>query len=268
MVYFFIIIIIVYVFWFWRWEKKDQKFYNPNRPIILGHRGSPTQITENTILSFEKALEQGVDGLEFDVRLTKDKKVVIFHDKSLSRMGGSSIKIKDIRYAELQKRLLKKQKQQEKTAKIPRLKDIEPLIQKTSLINIEIKSENIKEGMNITSPIIDFIDKNQINDRCIVSCFNPLVLLKIKWEAAYINIGFLYNRNVFFHGIFNLFWILLCRPDNLHIHYDFLNSWIVKWAKHKRLHINSYTINSKKIYEEAKNLKIDGIFTDNIEYLK
>ena len=65
-----------------------------------------------------------------------------------------------------------------------------------------------------------------------------------------------------------MLWILICRPENLHVHYDFLNSWIVRWAKFKGMRINSYTINDKEIYEKAKTLKIDGVFTDNIEYIK
>ena len=55
------------------------------------------------------------------------------------------------------------------------------------------------------------------------------------------------------------------RPDNLHIHYSLLDSWVVRWARNKGLKINSYTINDKKVFDKAE---IDGVFTDNIEYLK
>ena len=44
-----------------------------------------------------------------------------------------------------------------------------------------------------------------------------------------------------------------------------LNSWIVKWARKKGMRINSYTINDKNLFDKDD---IDGIFTDNIEYLK
>ena len=86
--------IIGYIVLVWQWKKNPQKFYPNNRPLIFGHRGSPTYITENTIASFEKAIEQGVDGLEFDVRLSKDKKIIIFHDATLQRLAGINKKIK------------------------------------------------------------------------------------------------------------------------------------------------------------------------------
>ncbi len=62
--------------------------------------------------------------------------------------------------------------------------------------------------------------------------------------------------------------MLHIRPDNLHIHHELLDAWIVKWARYKGLRINSYTINKRDIYNKAKEQKIDGVFTDNIEYLK
>lgn len=48
--------------------------------LICGHRGSPTKEIENTFPSFETALKDGANSLEIDLCLTKDKKVVIWHD--------------------------------------------------------------------------------------------------------------------------------------------------------------------------------------------
>jgi len=57
-----------------RYIDNDQLF------LIAGHRGSPTKEIENTIQSFETALNDGANSLELDLCLTKDKKVVIWHD--------------------------------------------------------------------------------------------------------------------------------------------------------------------------------------------
>src|SRR5215472_319633 len=53
-----------------------------NRPLLLGHRGARAlkSIPENTFSSFDRALEDGCDGFEFDVRLTADGAAVICHD--------------------------------------------------------------------------------------------------------------------------------------------------------------------------------------------
>ena len=51
----------------------------------FAHRGFSGKYPENTILAFQKALEEGVDGIELDVQLTKDGELVIIHDESVDR---------------------------------------------------------------------------------------------------------------------------------------------------------------------------------------
>ncbi|MEO8231062.1 MAG: glycerophosphodiester phosphodiesterase family protein [Ignavibacteriota bacterium] len=48
--------------------------------LVCGHRGSPVNEPENTIPSFERALHEGVNSLETDICVTKDKEVILWHD--------------------------------------------------------------------------------------------------------------------------------------------------------------------------------------------
>jgi glycerophosphoryl diester phosphodiesterase len=258
----FFIILCVYFVFIWRWRKNEQSFYPKDRPLVFGHRGSPENITENTIPSFQKAIEEGVDGLEFDVRLTKDKRAVIFHDSDLNRLAGVDKKIKHLTHEELKKINLAK------GGNIPLLDDLAPILKDAGVINIEIKSDSLFSGYGVVGPVVKFIEKHSLQERCIVSCFNPLVLIKLKFKRPRIIIGYLYNKNVPLHSWHNVVWMRRVRPDNLHIHYSLLDSWVVRWAKKQGLKINSYTINDSSIYSQAKELKIDGVFTDNIEYIK
>jgi glycerophosphoryl diester phosphodiesterase len=139
------------------------------------------------------------------------------------------------------------------------------LLDKIKSVNIEIKSESLFGGQGIIRPLISFLDKHDIDDRCMISSFNPLVLWGLKLKRQKTIIGYLYNRNRMFHSWSNLIWMVRIRPDNLHIHYSLLDSWIVRWARGKGMRINSYTINEKDVYDQVE---IDGAFTDNIEYLK
>ena len=55
---------------------------------VFAHRGFSGLYPENTMLAFEKALEVGADGVELDVHLTKDGKLVVIHDEALARTTG------------------------------------------------------------------------------------------------------------------------------------------------------------------------------------
>ena len=57
-----------------------------NKPLIIAHRGASALAPENTLAAFRRALADGADGVEFDVRLTKDGEVVVFHDATLRRL--------------------------------------------------------------------------------------------------------------------------------------------------------------------------------------
>ena len=65
------------------------------------HRGFCSQYPENTILAFQKALEEGVDGIENDVQLSKDGHIVIMHDESVDRTTNGKGWVKDLTLAEL-----------------------------------------------------------------------------------------------------------------------------------------------------------------------
>lgn len=68
---------------------------------IIGHRGAKGLAPENTLLSFTKALEHGVDEIEFDVRLTKDNVVIVLHDPYLHDPDGGKLEVKDHTFQEL-----------------------------------------------------------------------------------------------------------------------------------------------------------------------
>ncbi|MEX2014377.1 MAG: glycerophosphodiester phosphodiesterase family protein, partial [Candidatus Saccharimonadales bacterium] len=70
---------------------------------IIGHRGAAGIAPENTLKSIEAAKKNKVDAIEIDVRATKDKKLIVFHDESLLRMTGVSKQTNELTMQELKK---------------------------------------------------------------------------------------------------------------------------------------------------------------------
>src|ERR1051326_9020551 len=70
-------------------------------PLISGHRGASAVAPENTMAAFRQAIAVGADGIEFDVRLTRDCVPVIIHDNSLRRTAGLPHRISDLNWSEL-----------------------------------------------------------------------------------------------------------------------------------------------------------------------
>src|SRR5258706_14120282 len=56
-----------------------------HRPIVLAHRGDLAHAPENTLPSFQQAIQKGADGVELDAKLTSDSHVIVIHDMAVER---------------------------------------------------------------------------------------------------------------------------------------------------------------------------------------
>lgn len=74
-----------------------------NKPLIIAHRGASEIAPENTLAAFRRAIADGAEGVEFDVRLSKDGVPVVFHDAKLDRIARIDGRLSDFTAAELQK---------------------------------------------------------------------------------------------------------------------------------------------------------------------
>ena len=82
--------------------RKNHPHWPELRPYRYAHRGyHSTEFPENTLPAFERAVENGF-GAELDVHLTKDGKLVVFHDDDLKRVAGEDIAVETSTLAELQ----------------------------------------------------------------------------------------------------------------------------------------------------------------------
>ncbi len=73
------------------------------RPLLLGHRGSRREVAENTFAAFDKALRDGCDGFEFDLRLSADCRLVVCHDPQLQGLEIASASFAQLSSASPQK---------------------------------------------------------------------------------------------------------------------------------------------------------------------
>jgi len=101
---------------------------------IIGHRGAAGLALENTMNSFQKAIEVGAEIIEFDVRATADGQLAISHGDDLARLGGGNHNISDLTTPELHNITLKD------GSHIPLLEDVLELVAGRIPVMIEIKT--------------------------------------------------------------------------------------------------------------------------------
>ncbi len=73
------------------------------KPKIIAHRGASSMAPENTMASFRKAMDIGVDMVEIDVHLTQDDHLVVLHDSTLERTTNGNGPVSEINFEDLRK---------------------------------------------------------------------------------------------------------------------------------------------------------------------
>lgn len=219
------------------------------KPLIIGHRGAMGYETENTMLSFQKALDLFVDMIEIDVYVIKTGEVVVFHDKTLKRLASSIENIEDLTLEEVKNINLIGNHQ------IPTLIEVIEFINKRVPINIELKGENT--ALPIQKIIQEFIKKYDFkNHHFLISSFNWEELKMFRKLNPEIPIAVLSEQN---H--------LKAIPTAKKLKAIAINPWFFTLTKHEveEIHNNgfevyTYTVNEITDIKEAIYFGVDGMF--------
>ena len=154
---------------------------------IIAHRGiyDNIQIPENTLLAFKEALKHNLP-IELDIHLTKDNKLVVFHDYTLERMTNQKLTIELLQIKDLENITLLNCKE-----KIPTLKEVLNLVNGKVPLLIEVKCKTGEK------PIIKTLlnELNNYNGEVYIQSFNPKLVKILKRKKARYKIGLLINKN-------------------------------------------------------------------------
>ena len=160
--------------------------------LITAHRGSSSEAPENTIPAFEKAIEEGADYVEMDVRLTSDGELVLMHDPSTERTTGVDKLVCDSTYEELQQLDAGAEYPEEYAGtKIPTLKDAIDTCKGKVMMNIELKT--VRNDGELEKKVAELLRENHMEEQCIVTSFKQRSLVRIKKDDPDIVTGYIYS---------------------------------------------------------------------------
>ena len=209
--------------------------------IKIGHRGAKGHVAENTLASFEKAMEVGVDMIELDVFLSKDNIPVVIHDKTIDRTTISNGFVSDFLAIELQK------------LGIPTLEDVFQLVNHQCDINVEIKEfEAVKS-------VLDLIHSNIFSkDKILISSFDWNALQEVRFHDNDIRIGVLTETDVDLALAFAKF----IKAYSIHPFHHLLTKENVIQIQYNNFKVYPWTVNEPEDIIFVKLLNVDGIITD------
>ena len=157
-------------------------------PQITAHRGSSFEAPENTLAAIEKAIDDGADYAEIDVRMTMDGSVVLMHDASLKRTAGLNKEIWDISLDDLKMLDIGSLFSEEFAGEgVPTLEEVIDAASGRIGLNIEIKTSS--NTPDLPDKVAEWIVEKEFTDQCVVTSFSYDTLAQVKSISPDIRTG-------------------------------------------------------------------------------
>jgi len=228
---------------------------------VFAHRGLSSIAPENTMAAFERAIVINVDGIETDVQLSRDGKIVICHDEKVDRTTNGRGYIKDYTWEELQAFDAGSWFSPEfANARIPGLEDLLKLVRKTDLcLNIELKTDKVFYPQ-IEEKVLELLEKYDFVDRVRISSFNFESLLKVKAILPQIETAAIMKDP---NKVMN-FWdqISDLTVKAIHPSYQYVTTELIDEARKRGLEVNAWTPNQPEEIGHLLKIGTHGVITD------
>jgi len=230
-------------------------------PVIYGHRGASKYAPENTLAAIELAMQQGAQGIELDVMLSKDKEVMVIHDHTVDRTTNGKGFVSELDCSQLKKLDAGILFQKFHAEKIPTLGEVFDLTQGKYLINIELKNlYSVKD--DLIEKVVELVINHKMEESVIFSSFFPSNIRKVRRMLPHVPAGLLVSDGLigWLERSPFLRWM---SPAYIHPHYLQINKEFVQREHHHKRGVNVWTVDEEADIQAMIDYQVDGIITND-----
>jgi glycerophosphoryl diester phosphodiesterase len=231
-------------------------FSTRSSPLLIAHRGASADAPENTLTAFQLALAQGADGLELDVQLTADERVVVIHDGSLERTTSGHGRVRDLTLAQVQQAVTSDGEP------VPTLRAVFDTCGSQTRYNIELKEFGWRSS-GLETAVGTLIKQHNLASNCLISSFNPFLLRRARATmpsqtplALLRTTGLLQYTHYLFSG----------QAD--HPQASLVNADYMRWAKQRGYRVHVWTVDEPAEAEQLVQLGVQALITNKPAFLR
>lgn len=245
-------------------------------PLIIGHRGASAIAPENTLAAFTRSIQDGAEGIEFDVRLSQDGVPVVIHDATIARTG-----LIDGVVAELSAEVLGRTDVGSWFSKRPNAHDVDfcneklPSLQQVfdlfadsdALLYLEMKSQ-AGDGERLAAEVAGAIRKHAIAERVVVSSFNLSLVRAVKVIDPAICTAALFEPRVslpatLVRRIKLVELAKACEADEICLHHTLASRRLTEQARKSQLEVVVWTVDNPEWIERARSRGVKALITND-----
>ncbi|HEU5460504.1 MAG TPA: glycerophosphodiester phosphodiesterase family protein [Pyrinomonadaceae bacterium] len=226
-------------------------------PLIIGHRGASAVAPENTMVAFREAIAAGSDGIEFDVRLTRDGVPVIIHDNTLRRTTGQPHRVADLTWSELEAL----------DVGVPSLEQLFTLFETNDLtLFLEMKVDSVAAHQPLAEACCKLIDDYSFKQRVFVECFDLKALEVVKTIDSDIKTAALFQPTVSKPSLSDERIIDQAKAigaSALALHHRLARESLVKKAIEEELRVAVWTVDDPSWIARARSMGVEALITND-----
>ncbi|HEY52972.1 MAG TPA: glycerophosphodiester phosphodiesterase [Caldilineae bacterium] len=240
--------------------------YPSSRPLLFAHRGASAHAPENTLPAFALAAEMGADGVELDVQITADGKLIIRHDRVLGRTENADGAVRDWSFEDL--RALDVGSWFDASfagTQMPTPEEVVELAGNRLLLNFDVVNDSPKLD-GVETLMVALFQRLNLFDRAMISSFNPRVLWSVRKQEPRIMIGATWGAFLPWYLRWG-WWRRLLRPDALHPSFDLVTPELVARTHARGQRLHAWTVNEPADIARMKAVGVDMIMGDWVDRL-
>jgi len=230
-----------------------------SRLSVMAHRGASAYAPENTMAAFRLAFDQGAPAVEFDVKLTSDREIIIHHDSTVDRTTDGTGRVHKKSLAELRE-LDAGSKFSEKFRgeKIPLLREVIEEFGSTRILNIEL-TNYVTPWDGLVYEVVKLVHYYGVESTVLFSSFNPINLWLAKKIAPTIACGYLRSQlTPLNQGISKFSSLQADHPIK-----QIVTPRHVQNAHDIGRQVYVWTVNEQTEMQDLKKMGVDGIITND-----
>lgn len=245
-------------------------------PLILGHRGASALAPENTLAAFSRAISDGADGVEFDVRLSRDGVPVVIHDANLRRTGSIDRPVVEMSAAELQEidvggwfaNRNANRGGSFYNEKVPTLAQVFELFSTNpGLLYVEMKCEKA-EGSVLAAAVVRLTREFEMVERVVVESFDHTAIAAVKQIDMKIRTAALFEPKLTrpISTVRRLKMVdtaIAVGANEIALHHTLVGARVVKKARQLGLEVVLWTVDDPIWISRASALEIKALIAND-----
>ena len=227
--------------------------------LIYGHRGARAEAPENTLPSFQKALDAGVTRVELDLHLSADQQLMVIHDPTLKRTTGLRGKVAQHTAAELTRMDARLGLPGWPTpCPIPTLEQLLQACPQIEHYQLEVKSGSERQSRIVLDAIMALVEHYQLHDKVVVTSASRTLLSYAKRSGFALPTGLVEE-----YGLLNpLKSARRYGCQYLILNWKLCNAERLRQAQAQGLHVSVWTVNDTARMQQLIDMGVDSLITD------